>query len=178
MSNDKSLQISAVEFRSIISDLMKNETVRKMYDFRQHYDTSCYEHCFKVSLYNYIICKKLHLDYVSAARAGMLHDLFLYDWRVRHPDRKRFHAFHHPRTALNNSMKLFNLNAKEQDIILKHMWPVTVVPPKYLEGYITTFVDKYCAIEESFIHYRQNARLNKIYRYAYAFMSLLIIRFV
>jgi len=29
------------------------------------------------------ICKKYNLDYASAARAGMVHDLFLYDWRKR-----------------------------------------------------------------------------------------------
>ena len=36
----------------------------------------------------------------------------------------------------------------EKDIILKHMWPVTFSTPKYLETFIVTFVDKYCAIKE------------------------------
>ena len=51
--------ISANEFKSIIKDLIENNTVQKMNDFRQHYDTSCFDHCYKVALYNYIICKKL-----------------------------------------------------------------------------------------------------------------------
>ena len=178
MNNSKSLTISASEFKSIIKDLVENDTVKKMNNFRQHYDTTCFDHCYKVALYNYIICKKLKLDYISATRAGMLHDLFLYDWRIKQPGRKRLHAFHHPRTALENSMKLFDLNSKEKDIILKHMWPVTFVPPRYIESYITTFVDKYCALEESFIHYKQNQKLNKIYRYAYVFLSLLVIRII
>ena len=58
-----------VEYYSIVSDIMKNDTVLQMKNYRQHYDTDTYEHCFHVSYMNYVICKKLHLDYVSAARA-------------------------------------------------------------------------------------------------------------
>ena len=56
----------------------------------------------------------------------MLHDLFLYDWRINDPSRKGLHAFRHPRIAFNNSSEIFDLNEKEKDIILKHMWPLTV----------------------------------------------------
>ena len=95
------------EFISIIDDIINNETVQKMKDFRQHYNVSCFEHCLCVSYYSYLICKKLHLDYKSVARAGMLHDLFLYDWRKKVDGRKGLHAFTHPKTALENSLKLF-----------------------------------------------------------------------
>lgn len=171
-----SSSISANEFRAIIKDIVENDTVQQMRNFRQHYDTSCFDHCYKVALISYIICKKLNLDYISAARAGMLHDLFLYDWRIREPGRKRFHAFHHPRIALNNSLKIFSLNKKEQDIILKHMWPITVIPPKSMEAFIITFVDKYCALLESYVHYKQNRKLNLLYRYTYVFLSFLVIK--
>ena len=171
-----SSSISANEFRAIIKDIVENDTVQQMRNFRQHYDTSCFDHCYKVALISYIICKKLNLDYISAARAGMLHDLFLYDWRIHEPGRKRFHAFHHPRIALNNSLKIFSLNKKEQDIILKHMWPITVIPPKSIEAFIITFVDKYCALLESYVHYKQNRKLNLLYRYAYVFLSFLVIK--
>ena len=178
MNKNKSIEMSTDEFRMIIADIAQNDVVKQMYNFKQHYDTSCYKHCFRVALYNYIICKKLHLDYISANRAGMLHDLFLYDWRIPSADRKRLHAFYHPRIALNNSSELFELNKKEKEIILKHMWPITVIPPKYIETYITTLVDKYCAIEESIIHYKNNKKLNTFYRYAYVFLSLLVIRII
>ncbi len=49
----------------------------------------------------------------------MLHDLFLYDWRKKQDDRKGLHAFTHPKTAYKNASKLFALNEKEKDIILK-----------------------------------------------------------
>lgn len=137
------------EFLSIIQDIINNETVQKMKDFRQHCNTSCFDHCLSVSYNSYLICKRLNLDYVSAARAGMLHDLFLYDWRYRENGRKGLHAFTHPRTALENSIKLFDLNKKEKDIILKHMWPITLIPPRYIEGFLLSIVDKYCTLYEA-----------------------------
>ena len=36
-----------------------------------------YEHLIKVSYKSYKIAKKLDLDYVSVARAGLLHDFYL-----------------------------------------------------------------------------------------------------
>lgn len=165
------------EFYTIVQDLISNETVQKMKEYRQHYDTSTYEHCFYVAYISYKICKKLGLDYKAAARAGMLHDLFLYDWRnsrktlnLEHP-----HAFIHSKIALKNASKLFNLTEKEKDIIVKHMWPVTLKFPKYPESFIVTFVDKYSALQESFIFYNSFLTKKKLYKYAYIFLCLLIL---
>ena len=60
---------SDIEFQLIIQDLIENETVQSMKNFRQHYETTCYDHCYTVSYYCYLICKKYNLDYKSAARA-------------------------------------------------------------------------------------------------------------
>lgn len=163
------------EFDLIIEDLISNETVQKMKNYKQHYDTSCFEHCKNVAFYSYLICKKYHLDYISVARAGMLHDLFLYDWRKRENGRTGLHAFTHPKTALQNASKLFPLNEKEIDIILKHMWPITLSFPKYAESYVITFVDKYCAVQESIKAYKSKKGMQKLYRYAYVFLSMLVI---
>ena len=75
------------EFINIIKDLLNSEKVLEMNQYRQHFDTTCFKHCLEVSYISYIICKKLGLDYVSVARGGMLHDLFLYDWRKRQNNR-------------------------------------------------------------------------------------------
>ena len=142
-------------FYNLIKDILENSTVQKMINYRQHYDTSTFEHCINVSYVSYLFCKKHNLDYHSMARAAMLHDLFLYDWRKeqRDIDIEGLHAFVHPKIALKNALQLFDLNDKEQDIILKHMWPLTLSFPRYKESFIITFVDKYCAIMESFEHY-------------------------
>ncbi|MCF0124312.1 MAG: HD family phosphohydrolase [Clostridia bacterium] len=131
-------------------------------------------HFVSVASYCYLICKKLKLDYVSATRAAMLHDLFLYDWRKRQDGRKGLHAFTHGKTACENACKLFDLNEKEKDIITKHMWPVTIKLPKSPEAFILTLVDKYCAICETNEVYQNRILSKKITRYTYIMLCLLI----
>ena len=139
------------EYVELISDLLRNEKVNKMRLYRQHHNVSCFEHCLYVSYNTYLICKKHNLDYKSAARAGLLHDLFLYDWRKRENGRKGLHAFTHPKEALRQAQTITHLNKKEEDIIKKHMWPVTLALPKYKETFLITYVDKYFAVAEGFI---------------------------
>ena len=162
------------EFENIIHDLITNDTVQEMRKYRQHFDTSCFEHCYLAAYYCYLICKQFNLDYKSATRAAMLHDLFLYDWRDKN-SHKRFHAFHHGKTACKNACKLFDLSQKEKDIIIRHMWPVTLSFPNSIEGLILTFVDKYCAIYESWHTFKLHIYSKKSFRSAYLFLSLIII---
>ena len=164
-------------FNEILYEIKNNTTVLEMKNYRQHHNTSCYDHCLFVSYYTYIICKKLKLDYVSATRASMLHDLFLYDWRFKQ-NRSGFHAFTHPQTALDNAFKLFDLNEVEQDIILNHMWPVTFFRlPKYKETFIVTLTDKYSALIETIGGYRETKLYNKVFRYAYILLGICAYRY-
>ena len=165
------------DFINIIKDIIENKTVQEMKNYRQHYQTSCFEHCLVASYFCYLYCKKHHLDYFSCARAAMLHDLFLYDWRKRLNGRKGLHAFTHPVTAYENTSKLFNLNDKEKDIILKHMWPVTFFHfPKYRESFILTIVDKRCALNEAAFQLRKYFYKKRLLRFAYLFFGLFILK--
>ena len=148
MCTDKEEIFQDKEYMDIVSDLIINDIVLKMKSYRQHFNVSCFDHCLYVSYNSYLICKKYHLDYKSVARAGLLHDLFLYDWRKRENGRKGLHAFTHGKTALENALKITNLNNREKDIIKNHMWPVTLQVPRYKETFIITYVDKRIAIAE------------------------------
>lgn len=143
------------EYMSIINEILNKEKVQQMKKYRQHYNINCFYHCLFVSYNTYLICKKHNLDYISAARAGMVHDLFLYDWRKRERGRKGLHAYTHGKTAFKEASEILNLNDKEKDMIIKHMWPVTLAIPKYKETFILTFVDKYFAIAEAFIKIKE-----------------------
>ena len=168
-----------VEFNLIIKDLIHNPTVQQMKNYRQHYNTSCYDHCIEVAYWSYLVCKKLNLDYKSVARAGILHDLFLYDWRNSRKKLglRKMHAFIHAEIALENASKICVLNNKEQDIILKHMWPVTFFQiPKYKESFIITIVDKLSALKSFYDYYKKIIVNKKIYRYAYVFFAFTIFK--
>ena len=168
-----------LEFKNIINDIRLHEKVKEMNNYMQHSSTSCYNHCLHVAYYTYLVCKKFKLDYFSATRAAMLHDFFLYDWHEHRKVNsfKELHAFSHPKIALENSLKNFTLNDLEKDVIVKHMWPLTIKLPKYKESYIVTFVDKYCATVEFFKYLNKKYKLRMVYRYAYIFLTILFVRF-
>lgn len=138
------------EFYDIVRDICEHEEFLKLKGFF-HHNSSIYDHARDVAYFSYQACKLLKLDYRSAARGAMLHDFFLYDWRNHdEPElaRDKFHGLEHPRIALENAEKHFALNDIERDIIVKHMWPLTLLPPKYKESFIVTFADKYLSSKE------------------------------
>lgn len=139
------------EFYREVRDLARHPVVLRMRLYPHHGRTSCYQHCLHVAYCNYRLCRLLKLDARSAARAGMLHDLFLYDWHTHAATTgERFHGLRHPEKAYKNARKYFKLNKVEEDIIRNHMWPVTFLHfPRTKEGWITTLTDKYCGVFET-----------------------------
>lgn len=136
------------EYVSYIEDLINTEAVQTLANYKQHVHSNRLDHCISVSYYSYLWAKKWHCNTRAVARAGLLHDLFYYDWHTTKFD-EGTHAYMHPRIACKNAEKLTTLSKLEKDIIIKHMWGATIAPPRYKEGYIVTMVDKYCAIKES-----------------------------
>lgn len=139
---------AVTEYKSCIKDLIEHELVLSMKEYIQHGDVSCLEHSLYVSYNSYVICRKLGLDWHSAARGGLLHDFFLYDWHGEKPY-QGLHGLMHPYIALQNANKSFSLNDLEKDIIVKHMWPLTLRLPRYKETLVVLMVDKYCAAMEA-----------------------------
>lgn len=138
------------EYLEIAGEILANSEYQRLKEFYHHSGT-IYEHLQYVSYLSYRIAKALGLDYRSAARGALLHDFFLYDWRTHdEPDLPKNvnHGIAHPRIALENARRHFTLNAVEEDIIVTHMWPLTLRPPRYMESYVVTFADKFSASRE------------------------------
>lgn len=141
---------AVAEFYLHINDLLEHDSVQQLDNYIQHYCYSRLKHSMDVAYCSFFIAKALGWDARSTARGGLLHDLFLYDWRSGEYEGKN-HAANHPKIALENARRITSLNILEEDIIRKHMWLITLTPPRYKEGFIVTFVDKYCATREFFI---------------------------
>lgn len=137
-------------FRQCISELLGQKDVRAMGAFIQHASVSTLEHCISVAYISLWFSEKLHwhIDRQSLVRGAVLHDFFLYDWHEK-SDRKGLHGFTHPRAALKNAEIHFQLTDRERDIIIKHMWPLTLVPPKCREAFLVGAADKYCSLVET-----------------------------
>lgn len=138
-------------FRACSAELLNSPSVQKMRKYIQHADISCLEHSISVAYFSYLMCRRLNLnvDCQSMIRGALLHDFFLYDWHKGDNGREGLHAFSHPKTALKNAEQRFPLNDIERDIIVKHMWPLTISPPKYKEALIVSCLDKFCSVVET-----------------------------
>lgn len=138
------------EFARCVTDLEEHPDVCAMRAFPQHaLGVSTYDHCVLVAYSSFRLCKALGLDARSAARGGMLHDFFLYNWQERKGKTLLDHVEHHPWYALRNAEARFVLNDTERDVIASHMWPVT--PTKFYhkwESLVVSCMDKVCAAAE------------------------------
>ena len=49
---------------------------------------------------------------------------------------------------MNNAIAHFHITKKEQNMILRHMWPLTPIPPRWKEGFVLLYTDKFCSTAE------------------------------
>ena len=117
-----------------------------------HHDATLADHSVAVAYHAFIVARTLGLRrrLAELTRGALLHDFFHYDWRKSGPRSGGMHGFDHPREALENAEAAYGpLSRVERDIILRHMWPLTPVPPRYVESVIVCIVDKCVSAAES-----------------------------
>ncbi len=139
------------EYYEIVSEILFNEEFLKRKNYNHHENRSVYMHSLMVSIKSYKIAKKLKMDYKSVAISGLLHDFYYNDWQLCN-EKKPFlkqHGFVHAKEALENSKIHFDhlLNKKVENAILRHMFPLNIVPPIYKESWLITTVDKIVSLE-------------------------------
>lgn len=134
------------------SDILHSENFQKTRHHIQHGTMPVYRHCLDVARQSIQINKALGLGCSERdlIRGALLHDYFLYDWHDKNRENyQKLHGFYHPGIALKNARKEYHLTRREEDIIKKHMWPLTVVPPLCREAWVVTAADKYCSLLET-----------------------------
>lgn len=134
------------EFVEIVRDILEDEEFRKLSGYIQHVKTTRLIHSLNVSYISWKMARKLGCDERAAARAGLLHDFFLYRFSDPKPV-KEFQAFYHPKVAARNSKERFDISEKERLAILSHMFPLGPLPTSR-EAWIITCADKFCATAE------------------------------
>ncbi len=140
------------ELRPFADNILCHETFKIQKKYIQHSVYSVYSHELHVAHFALGIdnALKIGCDRKKLVCSALLHDYFLYDWHIGgegdiHP---RLHGFYHPGTALSNADRDFDLTDIERDAIKKHMWPLTVIPPKYREAWVVTIADKQATVWE------------------------------
>lgn len=163
------------ELEKYANDILESENFRSTKEYIQHGNMSVQEHCVNVARASLCIRDrfKIKCDTRDLVRGALLHDYFLYDWHKNDKvNSHRLHGFFHPARSLRNAQKEYLLTARQRDIIIKHMWPLTVIPPVCREAWIVTLADKYCSLMET-LHIHKGRIHNRRAKRKYAFMSIL-----
>lgn len=118
-------------------------------NYIQHGSISVYTHCVNVARMSVKIAKWLPIQVNMDALVigALLHDYFLYDWHDG--EGRHLHGFTHPECAYKNAEKDYTLSPRVKNIIVRHMFPLTPIPPTCTEAWIVCIADKICAIEET-----------------------------
>lgn len=123
----------------------------RMQQYIQHGSVTTYEHCMRVAAISFWLNRRMNLgcDEASLVRGAFLHDFYLYDWHLPHPE-KGLHGFTHPATALANAETRYPLNDRERNVIRSHMWPLTLLtPPRCREAAVVCVADKLSSTTET-----------------------------
>lgn len=164
------LNIKDKRYNNIVKDIIRNPLVKEM-QYIRHHGISRLEHSIKISYKSYSIARKLNFDYVSVARAGLLHDFYLDG-----DDRDRMHiisdTFIHPKKAIKMASDNFKLNDVERNIIEGHMFPVYYKIPKYKESILVNLVDKYIGALEFLCNFKNLLKYKINYSYLIVLLML------
>lgn len=124
-----------------------------MKKYRHYIKQNVYNHSIKVAILCYNHYKRHNTKKIilkELVRGALLHDYYLYDWHEKNSDHK-FHGFTHPKKAYLNAIKKYpDLSKKEADMIRRHMFPLTIIPPKTKAGWLVCLYDKLAAISDYF----------------------------
>lgn len=154
------------QIKAAAQDILQSYNFRQTREHIQHGNMTVNNHCINVAKCSLEISRRLHIkcNRRDLIRGALLHDYFLYDWHDKeHIQPHKLHGFYHPGRALKNASEEYHLTHLEREIIRKHMWPLTVVPPTCREAWIVTTADKWCSLMETMrIHRGHGAIIQKL----------------
>ena len=155
---DNSNKYKDLEYINLVDDILENEEFNKTKKIT-HHGLNRFDHCLRVSYYSYKVSKLLKLGYKDVARAGLLHDFFFVDNTDVDATKRLDVLINHPKYALINSKRHFELTEKEENIITSHMFPVALKAPRYAESWIVDVVDNVVAICETLYTTRKHLKV-------------------
>ena len=137
------------QLEEVYQSFHNDERLLRMKEIPMHRGSNCYIHSFKVAklaIKRAIRHKKGNLFTILIA--SILHDYYLYNWRIDRSKRKH-HLSSHPYIAAKNAEQDFGIHEPIKNAIHSHMWPVNISEfPKTKEARIVSLADKTIYIRE------------------------------
>ena len=171
------------EWYEIVKEILNSDEFQNRQYFPHHHYYSVWDHSIIVSFRSFLIAKRLRINPRNCAIAGLLHDFyevaFIYSAELealsekyvkdtnQHKKLFKKHGFTHAKQAAENYTKFFPdlVNAQITNAIKRHMFPLNIIPPRFKEGWIITYVDKRNSLGEimyikAYLKYKRN-KLNQ-----------------
>lgn len=159
-----------IAYEQIVQDILNDNDFNKISEIPHHHTTNRLTHSLKVSYLSYRMAKKLNIDYVAAARSGLLHDYY-FEQPCEQPnirEKKKMMLSEHTKIAVENAKKRYNITSIEEDAIRCHMFPLDKKIPKHKVSWIVMLADKLASFGD-FSHSCE---------YVCAFFALLVINWL
>lgn len=137
------------QLEDIYQSFLHDERIIRMKKISMHRGSNCFIHSFKVAkLAIKRAIRHKRGDLFTILLGSILHDYYLYDWRVD-KSKRRHHMGSHPYTAAKNAEKDFGIHEPVKKVIESHMWPVNIRNfPKSKEARIISNADKSIYLKE------------------------------
>ena len=140
-----------IELEELYQTFLNDERIKKMRDINMHRGSNTYEHSFKVAKKSIRYAnrsRRKNIDFKVVLVGAILHDYYLYDWRIEKNKRKK-HGRNHPYISSENASKDFQISEKTKKVIESHMWPINMKEyPTSREAKIVSLCDKMVSLGE------------------------------
>ena len=157
-----------IEEKKRLEDLyqkfLNDEKVKRMMQVPMHRGSNCYLHSFKVAkkaIRHALHYRKINLETILIS--AILHDYYLYVWRVD-KEKRRHHGTRHPGIAAAHAKEDFDISPEVQKSIRSHMWPLGFRHfPNNREALVLSYSDKDVALREALTSKRHKKKKEQKY---------------
>lgn len=143
-------------FLSLLYPYLRHPSVLRLSEYSHHMATDRLQHAVSVAYMTFCLYPAEGDELREICAAALLHDLFYFD--RDHGGVPHFAWFRHPRLARDNAQAFLPLTPLGEDIILRHMFPLTGRRPRTPAGRLVSLLDKYCAVREFFLSVSPHSR--------------------
>ena len=145
-----------VEIKNQCPDIVLSETFLNCRNQKQHMKSNVLIHTYHVTFISLKICDFLEwhgfqIDRKRMIKSALCHDLGLCDFKKKYGFKTHFiKAWQHPKDSLNMARFITSIDEKTAMAITRHMYPLCIMLPGSIEGWVLTTADKLCAVYEAF----------------------------
>ena len=152
MKRSKQEDAAFLRVRQLGGDILASGPFQDAKHVPHHGSVSVARHSLHVAarslrIANWLLARGVSVDSEDVVRAALLHDIGMTDHTVQSRP-SWIKAYTHPRRGAVLAERQFQAGPAQRDAILHHMWPVCVIPPRHLSGWVVLLADKLCSMEE------------------------------